>query len=278
MFLLWLDGLSYQLGAAFERSTSTMDDPVIRQYHAALTQGINAFNEGNQPEALNQFERALSYIDRIQDVERRRSEIRQTALLLVKGRLGQIGRMLAQRAVQLDEQVGNQRHLGQDLLTLGWAEMQLGMLDEAEKSYNRALQVAERNGDHDTAAGALTNLAILLGARGLNDPGSLRKAIQLLRRSLECLARREKGEFEIITRIALVQALVAAGEDPDAIFPVARTLFDRFAKELRDDQWKGTLGPLREAVQRYLRAHPATDAHEWTRKRFPELLQTRAAS
>jgi tetratricopeptide (TPR) repeat protein len=255
-----------------------MDDPIVRQYHDALRRGADAFNEGNQPEALNHFERAISYVDRIQDAGRRRSEIRQAALLLVKGRLAEMGRGLAQKAVQLDEQMKNHRHLAQDLLTLGWAEMQLGLLDEAEKAFNRALTVAEQNGDYDTAAGALTNLAILLGARGLNDPASMRKAIQLLRKGLDYLERRTNDEFEIITRIALIQALEAAGEHPDDIFPVARTLFDRFAQALRKDQWEGSLGPLRQAVQRYLGNHPTTDPQQWTRQRFPELLQGRTAS
>ena len=51
-----------------------MDDTVIRQSHDALRQGADAFNAGNQPEALNHFERAILLADDIHDLERRRTE------------------------------------------------------------------------------------------------------------------------------------------------------------------------------------------------------------
>jgi hypothetical protein len=105
----------------------------------------------------------------------------------------------------------------------------------------------------------------------------MKRAIELLRNSLDYLKSRKNDEFEIITRVALIQALEAAGADPTEIFPVARILFDRFAKELRKDQWDCSLGPLRQAAQRYLLRQRGCDSHEWMRKNFPELLHARTA-
>jgi len=254
-----------------------MDDSVISQLHDALKRGADAFNQGNQPQALNHFERAISLADDIKDADRRRLEIREAALLLVKGRMAEMGRDLARKAVKLDEQLKQQRHLGQDLLTLGWAEMQLGEMSEAGNTFKRALQVAELNGDFDTAAGALTNTALIIGRQKQYDRASLDEGIRLLRKSLEYLGKRKKNEFEIITRIALVQALEASGVGIDEILPVARPLFDQYAKVLRKDQWDGTLGPLRQAVNRYMAQHPGTDRDKWLKKRLPELLQQRGA-
>jgi len=253
-----------------------MDDTVIRQFHDALRQGADAFNAGNQPEALNHFERAILLADDIHDVERRRTEMRETALLLVQGRLAEMGRVLAQKAVQLDEQVGNRRHLGQDLLTLGWAEMQLGHMPEAKAIFERALEIAEKNGDYDTAAGALTNRAIIIGAGKRYELASVDEGIRLLRKSLDYLERRKKDEFEIITRIALVQALEVSGASIDEMLPVAQILFSRFAKVLRKDQWDGAVGPLRKAFQRYMKDRPGANMDEWLQQRIPELRQQRA--
>jgi tetratricopeptide (TPR) repeat protein len=253
-----------------------MDDTVIRQFHDALRQGADAFNGGNQPEALNHFERAVSLADDINDSERRRTEMREAALFLVKGRLAEMGRVLAQKAIKLDEQVDNRRHLGQDLLTLGWAEMQLGHMPEAKAIFQRALQIAEKNGDYDTAAGALTNQAIIIGSAKQYELASVNEGIRLLRKSLEYLERRKKDEFEIITRIALVQALEVSGASIDEMLPVAQILFNRFAKALRRDQWDGTIGPLRKAAQRYMKDRPGTNVDEWLQQRIPELRQQRA--
>ena len=250
-----------------------MDDTTIRQFHDALRRGVDAFNQGNQPDALNHFERAIPLADAIKDAEQRRIEMREAALLLVQGRLPELGHVLAEKAIQLDEKVDNRRHLGQDLLTCGWAEMQLGQLQTAEQTFKRALQIAEGNKDFDTAAGALTNLAIMIGARGQYDPSSLSEGIRLLRKSLEYLELRKKDEFEIITRIALVQALEAAKSGIDEILPVARPLFSRFATVMRKDQWDGTVGPLQNAVRRHMKDQPGTNAKEWLEQRIPELRQ-----
>jgi tetratricopeptide (TPR) repeat protein len=254
-----------------------MEDAAVRQFRDAIERGVAEFNQGNQPAALKQFEDAVRRIDQITSNESRRFALRETALMLVRARFAQMGRRLAQRAVDLDQQIGNPRHAGQDLLTLGWAELQLGELATAEKTFQTALDLALQNGDYDTAAGASTNLAIAIGARDRPDRLALQRAISLLRNSLSYLEKRSNDEFEIITRVALVQALEAAQAAPLEIFPVARRLFDRFANDLRKDQWDATLGPLRQAAQRHLQTVKHPDPQAWMRQNFPELVRAASA-
>jgi len=249
-----------------------MDDPITVAYRRAMERAITAFNAGNQLEALKEFEGAIALADRIPDAERQRSAVRHTALTLVRGQFARMGRSLAKRAVELDERANQKRDHAQDLLTLGWASLQLREFDDADTAFAKALDVALANGDYDTAAGASTNLAIVIGARGFTRPPATTRAIKLLRDSLRYLERRGNGEFEITTRVALIQALEAERADPAEVFEVARALYDRFSKQLRKDQWDNTLGPLRQALSRHVETHPGLDRREWMRAKFPELL------
>lgn len=89
--------------------------------------------------------------------------------------------------------------------------------------------------------------------------------------SLGYRARERIDETEIVTRIALAQALEAGGCDPERIFEVAEPLFSAFWPDMRPDQHDGTVGPVRQAVERHLSAHPELDGQAWTAKRFPLL-------
>ena len=161
---------------------TTEDDKLIEKVEDEIRAGIDAMGKSND-EARYHYQRALSYLEDIEDEERRRQELGVTALTLVRSGFPDLAAPAAREAIVLDEKAGDLRHLGEDLIAYGIAEMGLGQLGDAAQYFKRALEVCEGNGDYDNAASASTNLAILIG----QDEHRLREAIKLLRNSLSYL-------------------------------------------------------------------------------------------
>jgi len=231
-----------------------MESQSAKRGQDAANAGIEALKQNRRDEAGMHFNRALDHYEEIEDMAERRSELGTFALLLDRVGFPDLALMTAQEAVELDKQLGDQRHLAEDIVTCGNAELHMGNTDDALSHYSRALDVCVANGDLDNAASTSTNIALIIGNRG-----EMNKAIRMMYESLDYLAQQPNPATEIITRIALSQALEAEGRPPEDIFAVARPIV-RFADKLRPDQWDGLRGPLEDTVQRYVQLHPEANS------------------
>ena len=172
-----------------------------------------------------------------------------------------------QDALVLDEQLQDHRHLAEDLLTQGNIQMQLGRVDDAEVSYERALARSLEHGHMDNAASASTNLAILLA-----NSGRLPQAIARLQESLAYLLEQPHLPTEIHTRLALIQAVDAAQADAAIAVDAARGLFGRPATPVDAPQWQAVEEAFERCLGRYLAEHAELDAQAWKAETFPQLF------
>jgi tetratricopeptide (TPR) repeat protein len=138
--------------------------------------------------------------------------------------------------------------------------LNLGRTEEAVGIQKRALKISLDNGDYANAASASTNLALIVGRQGRMD-----EAINLLKSSLAYLEKKPHPNTEIITRLALIQALGAEQREPELAVNVARELFKRFSDKLRPDQRNAVTGPLKNIIRR----HPELEPEEWKRENSP---------
>ena len=219
----------------------------------AANEGIRALRENRRDRAAMHFNAALDHFEDMEDPESRRGELGPFALMADQVGFPDIALLAAKEAVELSKQLGDVRHLAEDLVTCGNANLHMGNMDEALSYYRRARDMCVENGDFDNAASASTNMAVVVG-----NSGSMDEAIHMLYQSLDYLAQKSHPQTEVITRIALTQALEAELRPPEDIFAVARPVA-AFAKDLRPDQWDGLRGPLEQTIRRFTQLHPEVD-------------------
>ena len=209
----------------------------------------------------------MDHYEAIEDDTERRKELGTFTLLLDRLGFPDLALIAAQDAVELDEKLGDRRHLAEDIVACGNAQLHLGNTQEALSLYRQALDICVANGDLDNAASASTNIALIIGHQGQMD-----KAISMMYQSLNYLTRQSNPATEIITRIALTQALESEEKPPEDIFSVASPV-TRFANKLRPDQWDGLRGPLEQTVARYVQRHPNSNPLSVKRDYLPGIFE-----
>jgi tetratricopeptide (TPR) repeat protein len=89
-----------------------------------------------------------------------------------------------QRALNLEEPLGNQTGMAESYLQLGWLAQDRGDYDEAARQYRRALGISEQLGDQAALAAGYHNLGLLA-----KDRGDYHEATRQYQRSLEIEVR-----------------------------------------------------------------------------------------
>ena len=209
------------------------------------------------------LQQAFDRLEDVADLKARRAQYARLATLFVRLEAADRGLLAAREAVALDEEVGDRNLLGQDILLCGTAMGTLGNLQAAEEAYRDARRIFIEDKNWANAASATTNIAVLVGQE------DIAQGIELLEESLVFLKRKGFPDTEITTRIALIQALVVANGPPKRVFEVAKELYRKFKDELRPDQRENSVGPLEDAIERYLAKYPVPDAAAWKTKKFP---------
>lgn len=234
--------------------------------HKGKNAGIEALKQNRREEAGLCFYRALDHFEAIEDMAERRNEISSFGLFLDQIGYPDIALMASLSAIKLDHISGNKQHLTKDIITCGNAHLHMGNNDEALSFYRQALENSKNNGDFENAASASTNIALIIG-----NQGKMGEAIKMMYQSLDFIAIKPNPGTEIITRIALTQALEVVERNPSEIFSVARPIA-RFADHLRPDQWDGLREPLEQTVERYIKTHPETSAQSVKQANLPNLF------
>ena len=232
---------------------------------AEINRGIEALKVHDRGGAVDHFQRALDGLEGVADLESRRDEFANMAMLFCQLDVPDLGLLAAREAVAIDEQLNDRSLFAQDTHLCGVAMHRLGSLAGAEQAYRDARQIFIDDKDWANAASATTNLAILVGQE------DIKQKIELLEESLVYLGRYELPDTEITTRIALIQALVVDNRPSERVFEVATGLLERFLNRLRPDQRQNSIGPLEQAIDRYLAKHPDVDPVVWKARSFPML-------
>lgn len=232
-----------------------------------ISTGLAARSNGRLDEAGRYFRKALNEFSRMPDPAQRRAVLGPAALAFESSGHHDLALAAVQDALVLDEQLQDHRHLAEDLLTQGNIQMQLGRVDDAEVSYERALARSLEHGHMDNAASASTNLAILLA-----NSGRLPQAIARLQESLAYLLEQPHLPTEIHTRLALIQAVDAAQADAAIAVDAARGLFGRPATPVDAPQWQAVEEAFERCLGRYLVEHAELDARAWKAETFPQLF------
>jgi len=231
-----------------------------RDGHAA----IEALRADRRDEARVHLLNALRRFHEIIDRGTRKSELGVFASLLERLGFPSLAFAAAGDAIELDEALDDRRRLSEDILTRGNACMRLSIPEEAERAYRWALEMSLLKGDDGDAASASTNLAAMLGNRG-----RLKEALTLLKGSLTCLERQSHPHTELITRLALLQALDMEHQEAEFAIETAKRLFARFANLMRADQRDVAVASLDRIIERYLKEHPEIDSTAWKAQHFP---------
>lgn len=234
-----------------------------------ISTGLAARSNGRLNEAGRYFRKALNEFSRMPDPAQRRAVLGPAALAFESSGHHDLALAAVQDALVLDEQLQDHRHLAEDLLTQGNIQMQLGRVDDAEVSYERALARSLEHGHLDNAASASTNLAILLA-----NSGRLPQAISQLQESLAYLLEQPHLLTEIHTRLALIQAVDAAQADAAIAVEAARGLFGRPPAPVDAPQWQAVEEAFERSLGRYLAEHAELDAPVWKAETFPQLFST----
>jgi tetratricopeptide (TPR) repeat protein len=232
-----------------------------------ISTGLAARSNGRLHEAGRYFQKALNEFARVPDPAQRRAVLGPAALAFESSGHHDLALAAVRDALVLDEQLHDHRHLAEDLLTQGNIQMQLGRVADAEKSYERALASSLAHGHLDNAASAGTNLAILLA-----NSSRLAQAIAQLQQSLVYLQQQPHLPTEIHTRLALIQAVDAAGADAAIAVDAARGLFARPTASVDAPQWQAVEGAFRRCLGHYLAGRPELDAAAWKAETFPQLF------
>lgn len=222
-----------------------MDEEIVVRSREELIAGRRALERGEKDKASTHFWNVLDCLDEIEDRKERRGELWLFASHLVKLGFIDLAVMAVREAIELDETLGDRRHLAEDILTLGNANLQLGNTDEAAVNYREAMQIFLDNEEYGNAASACTNLAGIIANQGQMDD-----AISLLRKSMEYLQIRQHPNTEMITRMTLIQALGSEGCDPQELIDIARVLFERFCDDLQRDHLEVITPHLESAIRR----------------------------
>jgi tetratricopeptide (TPR) repeat protein len=243
-----------------------MESQHAKEGRKATNKGIEVLEMKQRDLAASYFDTALERFEAIEDDAERCRELGVFALVLDNVGFPDLALMAGNIAVDLNEKLGDKTQMAEDLNTCGMAQMHLGNAEEALVLYRQAFEIFESKHRWANAASAFTNMALIIGNGGKMD-----EAIKMLYKSLDYLSEEVFPSTEITTRIALIQAMEAEKRSPEDIFAVARPL-SKFASELRHDQWEGLRGPLKIALERYMKDHPDVDQYDVIRQYLPNLF------
>ena len=255
-------------GAPFDSNADGRSDAVpdaLNQVTAAIEQGLEALQANDREGCIAGLQQALDGLGAVPDPRARRDQYARLASMFVRLNAADRGLQAAQEAVELDRALGDRNLEGQDILLCGTAIAALGNLPGAIAAYRQAREMFIEDENWANAASATTNIAIMVGQDDLDE------GIGLLEESLTYLERQAFPDTEITTRIALIQALVAANKPTERVFDVADKLFGNFLGQLRPDQRENSVGPLEQALDRHMLQHPELDPAVFRAQKFPML-------
>ena len=235
------------------------------QVREDVERGIRAFEGNHRDRCISFLQRAADRLDEITDTKDRREMYSQLGTLFIQVNAPERALLAAQEAVALDRELGDRNLEGQDILLCGTAIGTLGNVAGALAAYREAREIFIEDENWANAASATTNIAVIIGQEDID------QGINLLEESLTYLERQAFPDTEVTTRIALIQALEVAGRPPERLFEVAEVLFEKFLQQLRPDQRENSVGPLEQAIARYMLEHPDMDPLFWKADRFPML-------
>lgn len=245
-----------------------MDAAIVEKLRSKANAGIDAIRTRHPDQASVHFNSALELADDLEDARTRRDEVSVLSTLFDHCGFPDLALLAAEEAVELDRSLELDDLLGQDIIAVGNAHLQLENVGKAEASFKEALEMFVKRGDWANAASANTNMAAIVANRG-----EMGKAITLLDTSLAYLAKTPFPDTEMQTRFALMQAMELEGCDVDRALANAADLCGRFWEDMREEQRVVARDFVDRAVQRYLHLHPTTKASAWKRKRFPMLYE-----
>ena len=248
------------------RSEQQADEEHEREQRGQIEAALEAAREGRRDDARVHFINALSRCHQLRDGKRKRRLLGVLTTLLERSGFPSLALVTAGDAIELDQMLGDQRHLAEDMIALGNAYVRLGESDAAERAFVSSLKISTSNGHFANAASASTNLAGLLGNRG-----KMREALALLKMSMAYLDREPFPETELNTRITLLQVLDIERAEPELAIKTARVLFDRFGSQMHAAQREVAIASLERVVDRFLESRPELDAVRWKSEQFPEI-------
>ena len=243
-----------------------MDEAIIKEIRAEGNQGIEAVKRRRADQAGLHFNNALNLAEDLEDERTRRDEISVLSDLFEQCGFPYLALMAAEEAVELDRSLGLDELMGGDIIGVGNAHMRMENTVKAEACFQEALAMFLKRADWADAASATTNLASVAANRG-----EMAKAIELLEESLEYLAKEPFEDTEIQTRFALLQTMELDGRHADRAVENARQLCGRLWDKMADVQREVARDFVGRTVERYLLAHPGTNAAAWKAKNFPML-------
>ncbi len=208
------------------------------------------------------FEHYLAIID---DAEKRKNLGKYTVTLDQIG-FYDLALEVAIEAIELDKKLNDEQHLAEDIMACGNANLHLNNEDLALKYYKQALEMSLKSGHLNNAASATTNMALIIG-----NQGNMKEAVDLLYKSLTYLSKMPFPRTEIITRIALSEALEEEKETPEVIFSVARPIVN-LINEMHPAQLNQLRITLDDTIRRYLQSHPNESLGEVKEKYLPGIF------
>lgn len=241
-----------------------MDTTVIDKIRGEVNQGISAAQNQQMEQAGILFTKAFNRTEELEDDRTRRDEVSVLSSVFENCGFFDLALQAAEEAVDLDYDLGLTNLMAQDIIAVGNAHLNLENTAQAEEHYNKALKIFLDEDDLGNAASANTNLAGIIANRG-----DIPQAIELLKKSLEYLAKQPFPETETSTRFALLQTMEIEKYDVDQAVENARQLCSRFFNSMPDMHRNVAAEIINQTVQRYLEAHPELDAAAWKAENFP---------
>lgn len=243
-----------------------MDDEKITLVRDEVQKGMDAIAAGNNDLGSRHFWTATDILATIQDDSKKRDEMSSLAYIFTRYGFHDLALIEASELVVIDEKLGNNRNLAEDLLALGNANTNLGQADKAEENYNRALKICLKKGYYSNAASASTNIAGIKAEQNKMDD-----AIALLRKSLEFLEKEPFPETERNTLLTLIQVLGITDKYPEELIESAKRLFKKFQNEITPKYIKVISPYIDNAVKKFLGQNPAINPLQWKAMNLPQI-------
>src|SRR6266705_841812 len=102
-----------------------MDQQMVKEFRAAADKGIAALERKQADQASVHFNNALTRAEDLSDNRTRRDEIATLAALFDRCGFPDLGLMAAEEALGLDRSLGLENLMGQDLIEVGNAHLNL---------------------------------------------------------------------------------------------------------------------------------------------------------
>ena len=244
-----------------------MDEETVRTIKADADRGLEAVRRGRADLAGEHFNRALGHAEDLGDDRTRRDELAVLSILFDECGFPDLALSAAEESVALDRQLGLDDLLHGDLLNVGTAHLNMDNDARAEASFREALDRAIGRRDWANAASASTNLGNVFAKHD-----EMKRAIEAYEKSLEYLAQEAFAETEMNTRLMLLQVSELDQYDVDRTVENARLLCARFWQDLQDVHRQAAAQFVKQAVDRYLLAHPQKNPSAWKARTFPNLF------